>query len=128
MPERSIQCGTDFRRGCTDGLRAGGARGPTDKLMDRPAGPSPRESTEAMVRNIERELLEIRQALARCRVDRQAEAQLTGAWMAHLLISGAALLKNLLIDTAQRPRRIEQGDPSSRADGSSKNPQARPGG
>jgi hypothetical protein len=74
--------------------------------MDRPPRPSPRETTEAMVRHIGCELAEIEQALRRCRGDRQAEAQLTGTWLAHLLISGAALLHNLLIDTAQKPRRI----------------------
>jgi hypothetical protein len=35
-----------------------------------------------------------------------AEAQLTGSWMAHLLICSQALAHNLLIDTARRPRRI----------------------
>ena len=62
-----------------------------------------------MVRHIEREIVEIQQAVMRCRGDREAEARLTGTWMAHLLISSAALLPNLLIDTAQKPRRIELG-------------------
>jgi hypothetical protein len=53
----------------------------------------PRESSEAMVGNIGRELAEIKQAFDRCRGDRVAEPRLTGTWMAHLLI-----------DTAQRPK------------------------
>jgi hypothetical protein len=68
--------------------------------------PAPRETTEAMVRNISLELLEIEQAISRCRGDQRAEPRLTGTWMAHLLISSNALLHNLLIDTARRPRRI----------------------
>ncbi len=67
---------------------------------------TPRESTEVMVRNIGRELAEIEQAIGRCRGDRVAEPRLTGTWMAHLLISSNELLHNLLIDTAQRPRRL----------------------
>ena len=51
--------------------------------------PSPRESTEAMVRNIARELAEIEQAISRCRGDRVADPRLTGAWLAHLLIESA---------------------------------------
>ncbi len=70
------------------------------------SGSTPRETTAAMVANIGRELAEIKQALGRCRGDRQSAAQLTGTWMAHLLISSQALLHNLLIDTAPRPRRI----------------------
>ena len=57
---------------------------------------TPRESTEAMVRNIGRELAEIEQAIDHFRGDRVAEPRLTGTWMAHLLI-----------DTAQRPRRLD---------------------
>ena len=75
-----------------------------------------RETTAAMVRHIGRELEEIEQALARCREDRVAEPQLTGSWMAHLLVSCTELLHNLLIDTARRPRRIERmghDDPQS---------------
>lgn len=53
-----------------------------------------------MVRNIGRELAEIEQAISRCRGDQIAEPKLTGSWMAHLL------LQNLLIDTAERPKRI----------------------
>ena len=68
--------------------------------------PSPRETTEAMVRNIARELAEIEQAISRCKGDRIAEPRLTGTWMAHLLISSKELLHNLLIDTARRPQRI----------------------
>jgi hypothetical protein len=67
---------------------------------------TPRESTEAMVRNIGRELAEIEQVISRCRGDRVAEARLTGTWMAHLLISSSELLHILLIDTARRPQRI----------------------
>ena len=75
--------------------------------MQTPPRPTPRESTEAMVRHIGRELAEIEQAMKRCRGDAVAEPELTGSWMAHLLISSKELLHNLLIDTASRPRRIE---------------------
>lgn len=75
--------------------------------MQKPPRPTPRESTEAMVRTIGRELAEIEQAIGRCRGDRVAEPRLTGTWMAHLLISSTALLHNLLIDTATRPERID---------------------
>jgi hypothetical protein len=54
--------------------------------MQKPPRAIPRESTEAMVRNIGRELAEIEQAIGRCRGDRLAEPRLTGTWMAHLLI------------------------------------------
>ena len=74
--------------------------------MDRPPRPTPRETTEAMVRNIGRELAEIEQRISRCRGDRVAEPRLTGIWMAHLLISSRELLQNLLIDTARRPQRL----------------------
>jgi len=74
--------------------------------MQKPPRSSPRESTEAMVRNIGRELAEIEQAMDRCRGDLLAEPKLMGTWMAHLLISSKELLHNLLIDTARRPRRI----------------------
>ena len=67
--------------------------------MQRPLRPTPRETTEAMVRNIGRELAEIEQAIGRCRGDHEAEPRLTGTWMAHLL-------HNLLIDTTKRPERI----------------------
>ena len=63
--------------------------------MQKPPHTRPRESTEAMVRNIGRELAELEQTIGRCRGDRVAEPRLTGTWMAHLLI-----------DTAQRPRRL----------------------
>jgi hypothetical protein len=66
----------------------------------------PRETTEAMVRNIGSELAEIQQAISRCRGDHQAEPRMTGTWMAHLLISSRELFQNLLIDTARRPKRI----------------------
>jgi hypothetical protein len=74
--------------------------------MQRPPKPTPRETTEAMVRNISRELAEIQQAISRCRGDHEAEPRLTGTWMAHLLISSRELLQNLLIDTARRPQRL----------------------
>jgi hypothetical protein len=38
--------------------------------MQKPPHTSPRESTEAMVRNISRELAEIEQAIGHCRGDR----------------------------------------------------------
>ncbi len=75
--------------------------------MQTPPRPTARESTEAMVRNIGRELAEIEQRISRCRGDRVAEPRLTGTWMAHLLISSSELLQNLLIDTARRPKQIE---------------------
>ena len=74
--------------------------------MQTPPRPTPRESTEAMTRNICRELAEIEQANSRCRGDLVAEPKLTGTWLAHLLISSRELLHNLLIDTAKRPQRI----------------------
>jgi hypothetical protein len=74
--------------------------------MQRPPKPTPRENTEAMVRNIGRELAEIQQAISRCHGDVVAEPRLTGTWMAHLLISSRELLQNLLIDTARRPQRL----------------------
>ena len=74
--------------------------------MQTPPRPTPRETTEAMVRNIGRELAEIEQAIGRCRGDAVAEPELTGTWMAHLLISSRELLQNLLIDTAKKPKRI----------------------
>jgi hypothetical protein len=74
--------------------------------MQRPPQPTPRETTEAMVRNIGRELAEIQQAISRCRGDHEAEPRLTGTWMAHLLISNRELLQNLLIDTARRSQRL----------------------
>jgi hypothetical protein len=77
--------------------------------MQRPPRPTARETTEAMVRNIGRELAEIEQAIGRCRGDREAEPRLTGTWMAHLLISSKELLQNLLIDTGRRPRSLVAG-------------------
>ena len=71
--------------------------------MQIPLRPSPRESTEAMVRNIARELAEIEQAISRCKGDRIAEPRLTGTWLAHLLISSSELLQNLPIESARRP-------------------------
>ena len=76
------------------------------EAMQTPPRSTPRETTEAMVRNIGRELAEIEQAISRCRGDLMAEPRLTGTWMAHLLISSKELLHNLLIDTARRPQRI----------------------
>ena len=74
--------------------------------MQTPPRPTPRESTEAMVRHIGRELAEIELAMKHCRGDLVAEPKLTGTWMAHLLISSKELLHNLLIDTAKRPQRL----------------------
>jgi len=74
--------------------------------MQIPSRPTPRESTEAMVRNIGRELTEIELEMARCRADAVAEPRLTGTWMAHLLISSSELMHNLLIDTARRPLQL----------------------
>jgi hypothetical protein len=75
--------------------------------MPTPPRPTPRETTTAMVRNIGRELAEIQQAITRTRGDADAEPRLTGTWMAHLLCSSKELLHSLLIDTAQKPQRIE---------------------
>ncbi|MFN5163326.1 MAG: hypothetical protein ACK5IA_15865 [Cyanobacteriota bacterium] len=74
--------------------------------LQTPPRPTPRESTEAMVRNIDRELTEIEQAIRQCRGDLVAEPKLTGTWMAYLLISSTDLLHNQLIDTAKRPHRL----------------------
>ena len=74
--------------------------------MQIPPQPTLRESTEAMVRNIDRELAEIEQAIRQCRGDLVAEPKLTGTWMAYLLISSTDLLHNQLIDTAKRPHRL----------------------
>ena len=71
--------------------------------MQIPLRPSPRETTEVMVRNIGRELAEIEQAMGRCRGDAAAEPELTGTWLAHLLICSRELLQNLLIESARRP-------------------------
>ena len=54
-----------------------------------PLRPSPRETTEAMVRNIARELAKIDEAISRCRGDRVAEPRLTGTWLAYLQIESA---------------------------------------
>ena len=70
--------------------------------MPTPPRPTPRETTEAMVRNIGRELAEIEHAISLCRGDRIAEPRLTGTWLAHLLICSKELLHNLLIDTVRR--------------------------
>ena len=67
-----------------------------------------RETTEAMVRNIGREVHELRAALAECRSDLVAEPKVTAALLAHLLISSKELLQSLLIDTAERPRKIQR--------------------
>ena len=75
--------------------------------MERPRlGSMRRETTEAMVRNIGREVRELRAALADCRGDLVAEPKVTAALMAHLLVSSRELLQNLLIDTARRPQRL----------------------
>ncbi len=87
--------------------------------MQTPPRPTPRETTEAMVRNIGMELPEIDRAICRCRGDRIEEPRLTGTWMAHLLISSKELLHNLLIDTARKPQRIELPSRGDQASGSS---------
>lgn len=79
--------------------------GSTTALAD-----SPRETTAEMVGNISRELAEIERAIVRCRGDQTAEARLTGTWMAHLLICCPELLHNLLIDTANRPQRLNDSE------------------
>jgi hypothetical protein len=87
--------------------------------MQTPPRPTPRETTEAMVRNIGMELAEIERAIRRCRGDRIEEPRLTGSWMAHLLISSKELLHNLLIDTARKPQLIELPGRGDQASGSS---------
>ena len=69
-------------------------------------GSMQRESTAQMAANIGREARELRAALADCHGDRVAEPKVTAALLAHLLVSSRELLQNLLIDTAQRPRRL----------------------
>lgn len=86
--------------------------------MERATLATPRETTEAMVRHIGRELAEIKQALGRCSGDAVAEPRLTGTWMAHLLICSSSMLHNLLIDTAPKPRRIQPSALSPQGDGS----------
>ena len=71
--------------------------------MQTPPRSTPRETTEAIVRNIGRELADIEQAMGRCRGDAAAEPELTGTWLAHLLICSSELLQNLLIESARRP-------------------------
>jgi hypothetical protein len=78
------------------------------EAMQKPPPSTPRESTEAMVRNIGRELAEIEQAIDRCRGDAESEPQLTGTWLAHLVVSSKELLTNLLIESAKRPRQNER--------------------
>ena len=41
-----------------------------------------------------------------CQVDLLAEPKVTAAVLIHLLVSSAELLRNLLIDTARRPRLV----------------------
>ena len=82
--------------------------------MQTPPRPTARETTEAMVRNIGRELAEIEQAIGRCSGDREAVPLLTGTWMAHLLISSKELLQSLLIDTSRRPRSLVAGPEPAR--------------
>ncbi len=85
-----------------EGLQSGG--------MERcRLGSMQRESTAEMAANIERELGELRTVLARCRGDWVGEPKVTAALLAHLLISSRELLQNLLIDTAQRPVRLDSG-------------------
>jgi hypothetical protein len=74
--------------------------------MQIPPRSSPRETTEAMVRNIGQEVRELRAVLADCRGGLVAEPKVTAALLAHLLVSSRELLQNLLIDTARRPQRL----------------------
>lgn len=74
--------------------------------MPIPPRPSPRETTLEMVRNIDREVRELRVSLANCRGDLVAEPKVTAALLTHLLVSSPELLRNLLIDTARRPRSL----------------------
>jgi hypothetical protein len=55
--------------------------------MQTPPPFSPRETTEAMVRNIGRELAEMKRAMIRCRGDAQEEPSLTDTLRADRLIS-----------------------------------------
>ena len=80
--------------------------------MQTPPRPMPRETTEAMVRNIGREARELRAALAACHGECVAEPKVTAALLAHLLVSSAELLQNLLIDTARRPQRLLMAAPA----------------
>ena len=86
--------------------------------MERPRlGSMRRETTEAMVLNIGRELAEIEQAIRQCRGDLVAEPKLTGTWMAHLLVSSKELLHNLLIESATRPEFLMSHPGSKAVDG-----------
>jgi len=79
----------------------------TGRMSRSNLGSMRRESTAQMAVNIGREARELRAALGRCRGDGVAEAKVTAALLAHLLVSSRELLQNLLMDTAWRPRRIE---------------------
>ena len=81
---------------------------PLQNAPMEPPRPLGRESTAVMAANIDRELREIRAALARSRGDLVAEPRITAAALAHLLLCSRELLQNLLIDTARRPSRIER--------------------
>ena len=61
-----------------------------------------------MAANIGQELRKISAALADSRGDLVAEPRITAAALARLLLCSRELLRNLLIDTARRPRRIER--------------------
>jgi len=69
--------------------------------MQIPPRSTPRETTEAMVRNIGQEVRELRAVLSDCRGELVAEPKVTAALMAHLLVSSCELLQNLLIDTVR---------------------------
>ena len=69
-------------------------------------GSMQRESTAQMAANIKHEARELRAALADVRGDLVAEPKVTAALLAHLVVSSAELLQNLLIDTARRPQRL----------------------
>lgn len=72
--------------------------------MQTPPRPRARENSEAMVRNIGRELAEIDQRIRRYRGDRVAAPRLTGTCRSRRLVSSVELLQNPLIDSAGRPR------------------------
>ena len=61
-----------------------------------------------MAANIGQELRKISAALADSRGDLVAEPRITAAALARLLLCSRELLRNLLIDTARRPRRIQR--------------------
>jgi len=76
--------------------------------MERPRlGLMRRESISGLLHKMAREVGELRAALADCRGDLVAESSVAAALLTHLLLSSRELLKNLLIDTARRPKRLQ---------------------